>query len=257
MGTAVLEFPSGICSPVEVGNLGAFFEPSPPSDEILGSKEERLIRGLLDVLETCLLAAISARNVREFQKERAKGWPKYLRGLRALQDTFSNFVPEAAREQISALAEASLESDIQKKGEATFGELLATQASFTLWTIGEIRQLGKEIVGKPVPEVQKKQDHELAAEYQLNSLWAQFHLDCLAAAIKFERPIAEGIRPEICDGLRAAVNAFTIMKDAEALRNQASSVKDTNPVILPWDEEDEQLLKSSMRDINADFSKGS
>src|SRR5256885_1716493 len=231
MGTAVLELPRGVGASVEVGNLGAFFEPSPSSDEILGSKEERLIRGLLDVLEACLLAAISARNLQEFQKERKKGWPRYVRGLRALQDTFTNIVPETVREEISALAVSSLESDIQKKGEATFGELLAMQASFTLWTIGEIRVLGKEIVGKAVPETQKRQDRELVEEYQVNSLWAQFHLDCLATAIKFQRPICEEIRSEICEGLRSAVNAFAIMKDAEALRNQLTSVEETTPVI--------------------------
>lgn len=257
MGTAVLELPRGTCPPVEVGEIGAFFEPAPSSDEVLGGKAGRLIHGLLDVLETCLLAAISARSLKEFNRERKRGWPKYVRALRALQDTFSILVPETVREELSAAATSSLESDIQRKGEAVFGDTLAMQASFTLWTIGEIRVLGQQISRQKVSEADRAKDRSLVEEYQINSLWAQFHLDCLAAALKFDLPIRTEIRSEMCEGLRSAVNAYAIMKDAETLRTPPTSAENITPVILPWDEEDEHLLNSSMRDINADFTKGS
>lgn len=255
MGTAVLELPRGLCAPEEIGSLGAFFETSPSSDEVLGAKEERLIRGLVSALDTYLLAAISARSVQEFTRERKKVWPKYVRGLRALLDTFNNLVPEQVTEQLSIQAMSELENDIQKKGEAVFGSTLKNQALFTLWTIGKIRLLGREIVSATVPASKRQDDMELAREYHLDSLWAQFHLDSLVAAIKFDRPVSEEIRGLVCDGLRAAVNAYAIMKDAAALR-KPSGIESTTPANLPWDEEDERLLASSMRDIDVDTSEG-
>ena len=142
MGTVVLELPKGICDPAELGSLGAFFEPSATSDEVLGHKEVRLINGLLSALDTYLLAVISSRSLKEFIHERTRTWPKYIRGLRALQDTFNNIVPESIMEELSAQAICSVEKDIQKTGESVFGATLTSQALFTLWTVGEIRSLG-------------------------------------------------------------------------------------------------------------------
>jgi hypothetical protein len=258
MASAVLELPRGLCAPEEIGSLGAFFDTSPSPDDCLGVKEERLIRGLVSALDTYLLAAISARSGAEFSRERKKVWPKYVRSLRALLDTFNNLVPEHVMEDLSRQAMTGLDNDIQKKGESVFGTTLKNQALFTLWTIGKIRVLGREIIiGGQVSEDKRQRDRELAHEYHLDSLWSQFHLDCLVAAIKFDRPVCEEIRTEVCDGLRAAVNAYAIMKDAVALRAPSpSGIENPTPANLPWDDEDEGLLASSMRDINADTAEG-
>lgn len=255
MGTAVLELPRDVCAPSAIGSLGAFFETSSaPEEANLGRKEERLIAGLLSALDTYLLDAVSARSVSEFSEKRENVWPKYVRALRALQDTMSNLVPEPIIEHMSKDAIAELDSDFKKQGQLRFGSTLADQATFTLWTIGKIRSLGREIsaAGNPPAEM-RDPDLDLLRQYHVSSLWAQFHLDILVAAMKFDRPISEDIRESICDGLRAVVNAYAIMKDALALRLPHSE----EPAIanLPWDEEDERLLASSMRDVNVKFAE--
>jgi hypothetical protein len=71
--------------------------------------------------------------------------------------------------------------------------------------------------------------------------------------MKFDRPIPEEIREAVCDGLRAAVNAFVIMK--EALRLRLPHIEELPLVAnLPWDDEDEGLLASSMKDRNANLA---
>ena len=257
MASTVLRLPMDICAPVQIGNLGALFKTSSASDEVLGSKEERLIDSLVSALDTYCLAVITAPTLAEFRRERKKAWPKYVRSLRALNDTFLNLVPENVIAQLSQQALMDLESDIQHQGPSTFGQKLTEQSAFTLWTINEIRALRTNALGNDVPQSLRQRDSELASEYYGDSLWAQFHLDSLIAAIKFNRPVSEEIRAEVCEGLRAAVNAFAIIKDAETLRVKPSSIESAAPVTLPWDDEDERLLNSSMRDINADFSEDS
>lgn len=253
MASQVLELPKGVRAPVEIGSLGAFYETSSSSDEVLEAREERLISNLLESVTRYVLGAISARTVAEFRNERRKAWPKYVRALRALHDTFVNLVPEEVIASVSRQAMRDLEADIEKRGVAVFGETLTEQALFTLFTVGEIRALAKDLMNAEVPPEKRAEDLELLQEYHQDSLWAQFHLDGLIAAIRFNRYVAEEIRADVCEGLRAAVNAYAIMKDAAALRRP--SVEEPPVANLPWDEEDERLLASSMRDANADFSE--
>jgi hypothetical protein len=256
MGTAVLAMPKGICAPCEIGaigTIGAFFEPPwAPADTL--ASDEKLIRELVGVLDKQLLKTLGARTNQEFDDVRQKTWPRYIRALRALQDTVSNVISAHQIARGAKEARARVEADLQKQRASRFGEILTEQAVFTLWTLGKIRSLGKEISDAGDVSADKKQaDGELVSQFCVSSLWAQFHLDMLVAAMKFDRPIAEDIRRPICDGLRAAVNAYVIMKDAIRLRQPHA--EDVSPAVnLPWDEEDERLLASSMRDMNANFA---
>ncbi len=249
MGTAVLEMPKGYTAPFEIGTPGAFFEPSPKCEQILIRQDMRLVKELISALDKQLLAVIAARSVPEFAKARDKAWPKYIRALRALQDTVSNLVSDDQFERLFEKGLAEISADLYKQS-ARLGEGLVEQADFTLWTMRKIRSLGHQIAaaGDP-PAEQRAADLELVNEYRVASLWAQFHLDTLLAAMKFDRPIAHEIRPAIHDGLRTAVNAYAIMKEALLLRQP--KVFPAAPGELPWDEEDERLLAASMRDLNA------
>lgn len=249
---AVLNIPKGVFPPPsEIGALGAFFQPSTTSEKQLVRSDERLIRELVGVLDRQLIAAVESRSVKEFNAVRRNVMPRYVRALRALQDTVINLVSVDMLESISEGIITELADTLEKQGESRFGNKLTDQAVFTLWTVRKIGVIGREIVSAgSVPADKKAADHALLQEYHDSSLWAQFHLDVLFAAMKFDRPICEQIRESICEGLRAAVNAYVIMRDALSLR--CPETTETLPaLVLPWDEEDERLLASSMRDRNA------
>jgi len=55
---------------------------------------------------------------------------------------------------------------------------------------------------------------------------------------------------EITDGLRGAVNAFGLIRQGVSIREPAEE-----SALQPytWDEEDEELMTSSMRDIEAEL----
>jgi hypothetical protein len=246
------EIPKGVFPPPsEIGTLGAYFQPTPISQQKLVRSDERLIEELVRVLDRQLFAAVDTRSAAEFVEVRKRVMPRYVRGLRALQDTVSNLVSAQMLECISDSVAKELADDLETQRDSRFGEKLTDQAVFTLWTLRNIRALADEIskAGKP-PEESRQSDNALRHEYFMACLWAQFHLDVLFAAVKFDRPICDEIRDEICDGLKAAVDAFVIMKDVLSLR-QPKQEQDTTPLGLPWDKEDERLLDSSMRDRNA------
>ena len=247
MQVALLDMPTQLCAPFDVGTLGAFFDQSSAVQTSLKDSDERLIGNLVSVLDNQLLEILQTRTVVEFKQTREKIWPRYIRALRALSDTISNLVAE---DQVAAISEAclaTLAGDLQKQRGVRFANSLADQAVFTLWTMGKIRSLGKQILDSGDPR-DRDLDSKLCADYHISSLWAQFHLDTTLAALKFGKDIPYEIQGTISDGLRASVNAYAIMKEALSLRVSQASLPEGS---LPWDEGDERLLSSSMRDINA------
>jgi hypothetical protein len=66
--------------------------------------------------------------------------------------------------------------------------------------------------------------------------------------MKFRKNVPVDVQSEICDGLRALVNAYATMKEALSLR--LTNLQGGPFSELPWDEEDDRLLAASMRDMN-------
>ena len=168
---------------------------------------------------------------------------RYLRALGALLDTAANLISDDDVELITDSIITNLSADLAKQ-EANLGFQLVEQSIFTLWMMRKIRTLGREIANAGDPP-DKASDGILLREYLTHSLWAQLHLDAIFAAMKFNRPIRQSIWEPMCDGLRHAVNAYAVMKDALYLRRP--KVQEETPLEgLPWDEEDDELLASSM-----------
>ena len=247
MGIAVLDLPVMTDSSFGLGTIGAFYEPSDDMHASFVHSDETLLSRLMSVTDKILLSCLESRSPNEFRRSRGQLLPKYVRSLRALSDTMSNLATDDQVERMWAVSLPLLSADLEKQRDIRFGDELTDQALFTLSTLEKIRELGREIArtGKPSS---RKVDRKLQAEYQMNSLWAQFHLDTMFAAMKFRKTIPATVEPLICDGLRATVNAYSIMKEALALR---STHVEEQAGQLPWDEEDDELLASSMREINA------
>src|SRR5271157_1498495 len=237
MGTAaVLEMPKGVCAP-EIGTIGAFYEPSVESEKQLVYSDQQLVRELVKVLDRQLLDLVDSRSPDEFYHVRNKVWPRYIRALSALHDTAANLISDDELQQIADSIIANLSADLEKQ-EANLGTQLVEQSIFTLWMMQKIRALSHEIASAGEPP-DKAADGILLKEYLNHSLWAQLHLDAIFAALKFNRPIRQSIWEPMCDGLRAAVNAYAVMKDAVYLRRPR--VQEDAPLAgLPWDEEDEE-----------------
>ncbi|MGA7559213.1 MAG: hypothetical protein WBV60_14720 [Terriglobales bacterium] len=247
MEVAILDMPPQVCTPFDVGAIGSFVGQSSTVQTILVQSDEELVRKLVLMLDNQLLSALETRSALEFVDARNKVWASYIRARRALSDTMTNLVPESEMDAVAKAAIATAVADVEKQRGVRFGDMLTDQAVFTLWTFEKKKNLARQIQNAGEPR-DKDADLKLNQEFHLYSLWAQFHMDTVIAAMKFKRAIPEDIQAVICDGLRSNVNAYAILKEALSLR--------TPPVVatpvdeLPWDEEDEQLLNASMRDLN-------
>jgi hypothetical protein len=247
MQETLQEMSNGVLTLSEIGALGALFEPSLTGETKLVGSEERLIRELVLGVDKQLLAVLSCSSLAEFSLARTRVWPRYVRALVALSNTVGNLASEDEVALRTVEASAQIASDLEKQRGSRFIDALVDQAVFALWTTGKMRSVGRRIEAFKGP-YDRKADATLADNFRWTSLWAQFHLDSIIAAVKFDMTVQNEIQPELCRGLRAMVNAYAIMKEAMALRVPrpvATSLAD-----LPWDDEDETLLASSMRDIN-------
>ena len=239
-------------APDVVGTLGASFEQQriEIDNESLSNSDVKLIAQLAFQIHRQILRVLEARSLSEFKRRRDDAWANYARAVRALSDTMRNFMP---REAFIALSNKALEvftQDFESERGRSFTEELINQIQFTLWTLRRLTSLGFAIdaAGNP-PEEMRGADAELNKDYRTHSLWSQFHVDITLAALSLHKTITGEIQHEICEGLRAAVNAYAIGEEALALR----APRLETPVVTnsAWDEEDAELLASSMRDLDA------
>jgi hypothetical protein len=224
--------------------------PSKRSARELSGSAEELFKGIKTVLDTMLLRAIEARTGAEFVVTRDDVFVDYYKTVSALSNLARVIVPARVLDRLVVESFSELEADLRDKGLARFGAVARDQAVFTVWTLRKTNRLISIIAaaGK-VPEDLRAQDKELAFDFSIASRVTQFHLDCLIASMHFDKAINPEVLTEICDGLRTAVNAYGLIRQGVDLR-----VTREEPVVAPyeWDEEDKELLASSMSDMEAE-----
>jgi hypothetical protein len=69
----------------------------------------------------------------------------------------------------------------------------------------------------------------------------------MLASMRFKKPIHPAVLDELCDGLRAVVNAYGLVRQGINLRWPSGDDCALTP--YEWDEEDQGLLDSSMADL--------
>lgn len=247
MATTAMGVPSEACPPFEISS-GTLFEHSEVTDTSLVSSDERLLRELTRIIDSQMVEVLESRSSTEFISSRNRVWAKYVRSVRALSDTISNLLTEDQIAVLNEIAIGAFREDLEKQRESRFSGKLVDQMVFTLWSIGKIRSIAKKIREAGEPR-DRNLDLKLNSDFQVYLVFARFHADCIVAAMKFRKSIPADVQETIQDGLRAAVNVYAIAREALNLRRPQGQ---TNLGIeLPWDNEDEELLASSMRDMNA------
>jgi hypothetical protein len=251
MESALLEMPIRVAQPFEVGTLGALDATASGETRGIKRKDEELLRQITETLDKQLLSALSCRTPQEFGKLRRDVWEKYFCARRALGDAIKLVIPKEVIEMMRFVTTQRLMEELGHSRNVLFGEDIATQFEFTDWLVNKMQCVAHEIakVGEPTD---RDADSRLHEDFNLYTAWGQFHYDCVLASMKFERPIPEQIQGSIRDGLRAWVNACSIVEEALALRVEKGSEIQLEVFDQPWDEEDQELLDSSMKDLDAE-----
>lgn len=213
----------------------------------LSNAAVEILKGITSHVDGLLLRAITTQTKGEFIAVRQEVFDDYATALTSLARLARIIVPEPIIERVLGDSFSELEHEFREHGLMRFGGPAKDQAMFTIWTLRRTSRLISKVAGSgPVSENLKEKDQQLASLFSFYAIWTQFHLDCMLGAMRFHKPIQLGVLPEIIDGLRAAVNAYGYARQGLNLR-----APEPEPLIeaVEWDEEDQELLDSSMRDM--------
>jgi len=249
----VLALEQRIIAPTGLGQLLTFVGlPSKRSARELSSSSEELFNGITAVLDQLLLRTIEKRTIASFVATRNEVFEKYFQVVGALSMLAQAIAPPAVIDVLVAQSFSELEADLRDQGTLKFGAAAKDQAIFTVWTLRKTsRLISKIAAGGPSPKETEEADKKLAPEFSFCAAWTQFHLDCMMAAIRLDKPIHPDVLPEIIDGLRAAVNAYGLIRQGIDLRVPRS--EEPTVTAREWDQEDQELLDSSMHDMDVEF----
>jgi hypothetical protein len=253
MESALLDMPPRIDEPFEVHTLGALDTTSSDASSAIKRADADLIRKMTDTLDKQLLGVLSCRTQQELIETRERVWSKYFRARRALSDTIDLVVPKNVIQLVRFATAEKISEDLVRYRGVLFAEQVAEQVEFTDWLLTKMQFLGRTVAKAGEPR-DRNADSKLHEDFLLCTSWGQFHYDCVLASMKFELPIPEQIQGSIRDGLRAWVNATSIMEEALALRVEDGSERLPEFFDGPWDKEDQELLESSMKDLDAECS---
>lgn len=228
-----------------LGDLPAFVTLPSKSSHELSSDAQGVFNKIAEVRTNLILTTIEAQTRDEFIVLRAKVFSDVVRTNKAMGSLARVMVPAPALDRITWQAFAELEAELTEYGVRKFGEEAKEQAIFTVWALRKINRLLSKILTKPLEGEQAEKDREIAKEFSFYLLWAYFHLECLVAAMRYDKPIQIDVLDEICDGMRAAVNSYGLLRQGLSLR----LTQDPAPEDIEWSEEDKELLASSMDDM--------
>jgi hypothetical protein len=232
-----------------LGELPTFVGlPTKNSARVLSEDASELLNRILSVLNDLTLGVLEAQTREEFVAFRSQVFDDTRKTQKALGSLAKLIVPKPTLDRLVWESFAEMEADLTERGLKKFGAVARDQAIFTVWTLRKINRLLSRIAtGGPIAADLKERDQEIGQEFSFYVYWTQFHLECLFSAMRFDKPITPGVLSEICDGLRAVVNAYGLARRGISLRWPSQDDEEMKP--YSWGDEDQELLDSSMADL--------
>ncbi len=234
-----------------LGDLRALIGlPSKREATQLSESVREIFKVTSGVLDSLLLRAIEQKTASEFTTARSAVFDNYWKTTTALSGLVQVILQPRTVDRLVSESFSEMEADFRDQGLNRFGAAAKEQAVFTVWTLRKIsRLLGKITEAGTVPKSKKSADSKLASEFSFYAAWTQFHMDCLIASIRFDKAINPDVLDEICEGLRGVVNAYGLVRQGAELR-----IPVEEPTLAPiqWDEEDQELLNSSMAEMESE-----
>jgi hypothetical protein len=228
------------------GALAFLASRSKKSARQVSAPAHEVFKGIVDATEQMLLTVIETRSETEFRQVFESAWPKYTAVALALSGFAHAMVPADVINRLTRESICELEADVREKALAAFGSSIRDQILFTVWTLRKINDVLAQVSSvKPDPS-KRKQDEEYIGKFVMFAFRAQLSLDCLQMALRLNRPIYPEVMDGLKDGLRSMVNAYAFARQGLALRIPSD---DANMEQLVSDEEDDELVRSSMEDM--------
>ena len=193
--------------PRTIQELLAFIGLADKQEIDLSAKINDLFKQITQVTDDLVLATIEKRTQAEFAARTLASFNDYVRILRAKSDLLQMVLRNDthATERIVNQSLSELEGEFRDHGTQRFGAAVSEQAVFTLWTLRKTaNQLWKlfspGVLAQELQGPEKINVGKLSAEFALYSAWAQFHLECLTASMRLNKPVYPAVLSTIIDG---------------------------------------------------------
>ena len=216
-----------------------------------------IFKQLAQVTDSLIVTAIEKREAADFTAAATTLFNPYMRALRVKSDLLQVILKNdlQATEQIVNRSLIGMEFSFKDYGAKQFGSALTEQAEFTIFSRRKTASLvWKLFEPEAVNHTPSADAQELAntlyPKFALFSAWSQFHLECLTTAMRLKKTIYPDVVPAIVEGLRAEVNAYAIAKQMIDLYLPTAPEEKLVPYV--WGELDEELLASSMEDMESE-----
>ena len=215
---------------------------------------EAMMRAVHAALENLIVITIEKRSAADFQAVRTAVFDTYSNAALALAPLVKIVFPPHALDRIARESFCELEADLREQALSSFGRTVQDQALFTAWTLRKIYDITSQISGATLGEVDAanaKQLPELVQNFSSYAIWTRFHLHCLLSAMRTQRPLFPEPLDLIIDGLRAAVNAYALIRRILdiLIPQQANAVEP-----ITWDEEDIALMAEADLDMQSEIA---
>lgn len=234
--------------------LQAFVGLADKQEVDLSANINDLFKQVTQITDSLVLGALEKRTAEAFTKAVQVSFNDYAKILRAKSDLLQVVLrnDRQATERIVSKSLSKLEADFRDHGSQKFGSAVTNQATFTIWTLRKTaNQVWKLFLPEAnLPEGSRAEAEKLYSEFALYSAWAQFHLECLTTSMRLNRTPYPDVLPAIVNGLLSEVNAYAIAKRMVDLFLPPTGVSPLAPYV--WDKEDDELLASSMEDMEAE-----
>lgn len=218
------------------------------SSRTLAPSSVDVLRGCGEAVNQLVRSAIETRTKTEFDRMFETSFPKYVALMFAISHYASAVVPKPVLERLTRESICEMEAEFKDKGLDSFGSAVRDQALFTVWTLRKISELVTQIVAIKLDDSRKKEDAEHCSNFNVNTLRAQFCLDCLNLALRDGNAIYPEVLEQVSEGLRAMVNAY-----GWARRCLEAGIPSEQPVVAlsTLDDEDRDLMEASFDEASA------
>jgi hypothetical protein len=247
MGTTMyLDFET----PAQEDRLAFLALPAKRASEQVAGTTNDIFVAVQTILDRMLSDVCGKRTAEEFCAARELYLPQYMRVMTALGNLVQTVVPVPVINQLCYESMSEMEADFRDEGRANFGQDIADQAMFTVWTLRKINDLVDQVSASDGPrEGLKDSDAKLKKQFVNYILYTRFHLDCLKMSMRSGRAIYPDVLEQVSEGLRALVNAYSYIRQASDLHFEVS---DEEPISIDFDDEEQELVALSMKDLVAD-----
>jgi hypothetical protein len=243
--------------PQSIAELRPYVGVADKEDVDISLQFNDIFKQLAHVTDSLIVTAIDKREAADFTATASNLFSSYMRALRVKSDLLQVILKSdlQATEQIVNRSLTGMEFSFKDYGAKQFGSALTEQAEFTIFSRRKTASLvwklfdPEAVNPAPSPEAQELAN-TLYSKFALFSAWSQFHLECLTTAMRFKKTIYPDVVPAIVEGLRAEVNAYAIAKQMIDVYLLPVPEEKLDP--YTWDKEDEELLASSMEDMESE-----